>query len=323
MTSSRPYQSRLLTFLLRQFQKGVARQQYLWRQAKSAALWGVQTALFPAYVLLRTARASGPQLPGAAREWFRRLRPTQTTRLDADQDCGQLQLAATANATIVRVLTAAREWQLQVQSAGSPLARVRRMLQRQPSAPLSIRGIASDLESRSLCLVDRDNHLWSLRTLQQQVLQQIEALIAAYWQQAARTPMLSANVSILSEPAESTMTECCLSTAPHPFISGKFLQRRRRNNKSALSKGVSVKIQSTKQASVQRPSVVAKLHIPLPTAHKAPMLSAATVWDTVVMERKYMMHPLERALRWIDRVLSWIERQFLGLSRWLTTFNEA
>lgn len=53
-SSSRPYQSKMLTFVLQQWQQGLERQQRAWRQLQSTAVLGAQVAIFPIYVVLRT-----------------------------------------------------------------------------------------------------------------------------------------------------------------------------------------------------------------------------------------------------------------------------
>ncbi|NEP63878.1 MAG: hypothetical protein F6K31_44475, partial [Symploca sp. SIO2G7] len=58
-SSSRPYTSKLLRFVLGQWQRGLERQDRAWRQLQSTAAWGAQVAIFPVYAILRAAeRAS-------------------------------------------------------------------------------------------------------------------------------------------------------------------------------------------------------------------------------------------------------------------------
>lgn len=52
-SSSRPYKSKLLRFVLQQWQQGLERQDRAWRQLQSTATWGAQVAVFPIYVVMR------------------------------------------------------------------------------------------------------------------------------------------------------------------------------------------------------------------------------------------------------------------------------
>ncbi|MEO1447555.1 MAG: hypothetical protein AAFV46_15230, partial [Cyanobacteria bacterium J06635_11] len=55
-SSSRPYQSKLLKFVLQQWQQGVKRQDRAWRQLQSAGVWGAQVAIFPIYAVMRAVK---------------------------------------------------------------------------------------------------------------------------------------------------------------------------------------------------------------------------------------------------------------------------
>lgn len=53
-SSSRPYKSKLLRFVLQQWQQGLERQDRAWRQLQSTAAWGAQVAVFPIYAIMRS-----------------------------------------------------------------------------------------------------------------------------------------------------------------------------------------------------------------------------------------------------------------------------
>lgn len=55
-SSSRPYQSKLLRFVLKQWQQGLERQDQAWRQLQSTAVWGAQVAIFPIYAIMRAVK---------------------------------------------------------------------------------------------------------------------------------------------------------------------------------------------------------------------------------------------------------------------------
>ncbi|ESA36057.1 hypothetical protein N836_08740 [Leptolyngbya sp. Heron Island J] len=53
-SSSRPYKSKLLRFVLQQWQQGLERQDRAWRQLQSTTVWGAQVAVFPIYAIMRS-----------------------------------------------------------------------------------------------------------------------------------------------------------------------------------------------------------------------------------------------------------------------------
>lgn len=55
-SSSRPYQSKLLRFVLRQWQQGWKRQDKTLRQLQSTATWGAQVAILPIYAMMRAVK---------------------------------------------------------------------------------------------------------------------------------------------------------------------------------------------------------------------------------------------------------------------------
>ncbi|MEM8614723.1 MAG: hypothetical protein AAGF93_22135 [Cyanobacteria bacterium P01_H01_bin.105] len=58
-SSSRPYKSKLLRFVLQQWQQGLERQDQAWRQLQSTATWGAQVAVFPLYAIIRAVKRAG------------------------------------------------------------------------------------------------------------------------------------------------------------------------------------------------------------------------------------------------------------------------
>lgn len=63
-SSSRPYQSKVLRFVLRQWQQGLERQDKAWRQLQSTAVWGAQVAIFPIYAIMRSVKRASFTLSG-------------------------------------------------------------------------------------------------------------------------------------------------------------------------------------------------------------------------------------------------------------------
>ncbi|NEQ54511.1 MAG: hypothetical protein F6K11_30995 [Leptolyngbya sp. SIO3F4] len=64
-SSSRPYQSKVLRFVLRQWQQGVERQNQAWRQLQSTTVWGAQVAIFPIYAIMRAVKRARFTLGGS------------------------------------------------------------------------------------------------------------------------------------------------------------------------------------------------------------------------------------------------------------------
>ncbi len=55
-SSSRPYKSKLLRFVLQQWQQGLKRQDLAWRQLQSTATLGAQVAILPIYAIMRAVK---------------------------------------------------------------------------------------------------------------------------------------------------------------------------------------------------------------------------------------------------------------------------
>ena len=311
-SSSRPYQSRLLRLVLSQFQQGMERQRQAWRLAKSAVLRGAQATLYPVYVLLRTARTAGQQIGSAPGRLLNLLRDSSANTPDSVASLtapvtNEIPPAIAADQPVIQALTLVRQWQLPPE--GGPLVRWWRRgrwpgLGSPTSAALTVQGIASDVDSRSLQLIGPNNQVGSALspTHQAYLLQQILLWIEAYWQQFVQTPEL---------PSADTAA-----------LPGQTPQQRPRQL---------FPWRSTVSGSLQtvQPSDLAAAHIPnnlappqqstqLPPAPAARALPAATAWEADVLESVYILHPLEQLLRWVDQALTWLERRWADLRRWLS-----
>jgi hypothetical protein len=221
-SSSRPYRSKILTFLLDQFQQGVERHRRAVRQAKVTATWGLQVALSPVYAVLRATRLAGRQFgqatPGDSPllNFFRQRAGMANLEApgqehgkdDENQNGGPTEVAGSP---IDQLLDALPSWllprqQAQLQLAAGIAARETVGVTTSISAALPgpIQGIASDCSSRSLLLVDCNNQLWDVLAAEQQdrLQQQILTLVEAYWQQRGQTPSLGQRlISWLPLPA--------------------------------------------------------------------------------------------------------------------------
>ena len=65
-SSSRPYKSKVLKFVLQQWQQGLDRQDRAWRQLKSTSVWGAQVAIFPIYAIMRSVERASLILNGGS-----------------------------------------------------------------------------------------------------------------------------------------------------------------------------------------------------------------------------------------------------------------
>ena len=342
-SSSRPYQSRFLRSVLSQFQQGMARQQHLWQKVKSTFIWGTQAALYPLYVLLRTVRTTGQQLGSTPRRLLDRFRPRSSesehaatapvaSRVVVSSRWSAPGTGAT-DQSIIHALTMARQWHLP--TAAGPLVRGLRGWLGRPSAtaPLTrlpgkfpkVRGIAVDLELRSLQLIDADNcPLPALTDVQSQALQQIiltglsdadplgpEASLPA----AAAYPSLAATGS----PPSKSLTARVVRRLP--FVGALFhpdsAELAQSNTPSAQPVSQTLDPFLSPYSSFDTGATALPYHDPQVAAssHRIPPPSA---WDVPIIESAYVEHPLETVLRWIDGTLAWLEGYVARIWSWLS-----
>ncbi|MEM9163874.1 MAG: hypothetical protein AAGC54_12500 [Cyanobacteria bacterium P01_F01_bin.4] len=94
MSSSRPYESKVLRFFLSQFQQGLERHRRAMRQAQNTAAWGLQVALSP---IQRAAKMAGRQMGAAGVQnlpllgWFRQRNEPTGTELTRSQEPSHAQ----------------------------------------------------------------------------------------------------------------------------------------------------------------------------------------------------------------------------------------
>jgi hypothetical protein len=236
-SSSRPYQSKILQFLLRQVQQGIERHQRAVRQVRVVAVWGVQITLSPIYAVLRAMKLAGTQLgQGESRRlpllgWFRQPMVSveesppigEEATLEAwlatlsEQARGDVAMPIRQTLAVVQAcLLPEQQAQLALrspepgdlasvrgQSAGLSL---RGWLQRRTQSDLEgvslahIQGIATDLATRSLLLVGPNNEIWDILTTEQQIrlYQQIFALVDAYWRYQANRMTLKFHERVMN-----------------------------------------------------------------------------------------------------------------------------
>ena len=224
-SSSRPYQSRLLQFLLGQSYRAKARLARSLRQVKLATGWGTQVVLYPVYALFQTARLASRQLQGEATApiartqerrgllWSikRLLRPkvSDLTALEAASIAPPL----TSDRPILQILnlfkpdtdsnTSSQKRSL-TPASGSTLALRSPDISTLQSLPHTIHGIACQLDDQALVLVGEQNRIWHGLTSDQQaqLRQQISWLLADYFYRKRQAEnRLRSRLGILPPPA--------------------------------------------------------------------------------------------------------------------------
>ncbi|MFG6098292.1 hypothetical protein SPB21_23735 [Leptothoe sp. ISB3NOV94-8A] len=150
-SSSRPYKSKLLRFVLQQWQQGLERQDRAWRQLQSTATWGAQVAVFPIYVVMRALERANFALGSNNTPDTSSSQPTvPTTR--AQGNVTDLEHSFTAILTHTQQLLSSEDSsQLVIAPSGSLLSKaqsllsgvIQRIRQQLPGSQLSTRGSAA------------------------------------------------------------------------------------------------------------------------------------------------------------------------------------
>ncbi len=198
-TSSRPFQSQTVARLVASYRQ-VARSAGQWlRQGRTAAVWGLQVALYPLYAAVQGARLGLRQLR-ARRPWqgaWARLTEGNPPQLVASDIPIRSLLSVIQPPTLpssmvrsggLRLVNRYGRWLKQSQ-AGAVLTpgQWHRL-----SLRATVRGIASDLATRRLVLITADNGVFNdLTDDQQQRLGQAIALMLAEYARGYRQIMLT------------------------------------------------------------------------------------------------------------------------------------
>lgn len=140
------YRSRLFNFLSQQTRRWVDKSEIALRQIKVGATWGAQILIYPIYVMVQAARVAGRQLKQAVQQ-------------NSDSD---IQHLPPSDAPLQKVLTSA--------IAFSPVN-----LASDTQTDREIQGIASQVQTHNLVLVNSHNQIEGAFTSQQQ--QELEKLI--------------------------------------------------------------------------------------------------------------------------------------------------
>jgi hypothetical protein len=167
-----PYKSRLFNFLNRQSIRWQDRVGQAWRNAKVAAVWGVQVLLYPIYLLVQTARFGGYQLQQAIGRTWQQLLPSRSSPSPLPE------IPPPVDTPIQRVLNALNTsdigHKLPIPCPTPPEFQLSRQV---------IVGLASLLTNRSLVLVTTENQILDVLTPdeEQKLRQRLIWEIAVYW----------------------------------------------------------------------------------------------------------------------------------------------
>ncbi|MEM9906897.1 MAG: hypothetical protein AAF921_17905 [Cyanobacteria bacterium P01_D01_bin.44] len=414
MSSSRPYESKVLRFFLSQFQQGLERHRRAMRQAQNTAAWGLRVALSP---IQNLAKMAGRQIGTAGTHdlpllgWFRKnneppgtelkpspkpspsaeLNPSQpkkfsvsglikasvnflaplfkgdkrkpqsaellTARPKAISKRGRLTpttSSALLEPPIAELLEAIQHWLLPEQRSQLGHFPTDLELQlptatRRPTGRLvsptatsldiksaiALQGIASDLTTRALILIDLDNTPLDLLTQPQQAVlkHQISILMDAYWQYRTRVPSLRERIAarlparwqpaLLGEqpaPAEQWHTHL------QQILTGPSINQ---TSLSASTIWTSSLDTPQPQTATDTLSVFTSTRAQVPQGSKSSITldkttvnsstttqTAPDVLSTYASVIGYVEHPLEKLLRWIDQGLTWLENLWSKLRSW-------
>ncbi|MGB3312449.1 MAG: hypothetical protein WBG32_23320 [Nodosilinea sp.] len=192
-TSSRPFQSQTVARLVAGYRQTARGAGHWLRQWRTAAVWGLQVAVYPLYVAVQALRMGYRQLR-ATRPWqplWAKFNGTRTPEL-VEADTPIRALLSVIQPPVVqagqrpiglRLVNVYRQW-LRQSRAGAVLT-----LGQWHLVPFqaSIRGIASDLATRQVVLVTVDNEIFAgLTDDQQQRLQQAMVLMLAEYSRLHR-----------------------------------------------------------------------------------------------------------------------------------------
>jgi hypothetical protein len=188
-TSSRPFQSRTIARLRTGYRQVIHSAGHWLRQGRTAAVWGVQVAVYPLYAAVQGLRLGYRRLramPSWQQTWARLGDRSQPELVEADTPIRALlsviqppTVTAIAKRPVgLRLVNIYGSW-LKRSQAGAVLTPEQWHL---VPVEAPVRGIASDLASRQLVLVTTDNHIFNGLTADQQgrLRQAIALMVAEY-----------------------------------------------------------------------------------------------------------------------------------------------
>lgn len=191
---SGPYKSRLFNFLHQQSHKLRERSERTVRHVQVAAVWGVQILLYPIYLLAQSARFAGHQLQQAASQGWPSLDSSAQSKPQTPTP-SDTPIKRVLNAVTILPIAAAEDKGIGGQGDSPAGSRIGSITNPQSSLPLiskkdpefsnsqSVRGVASQLATRTLVLVTAENEILNVLTIEQQqkLSFRISWEIADYW----------------------------------------------------------------------------------------------------------------------------------------------
>jgi hypothetical protein len=194
MSSSGRYQSRVLSFLSQQSLKLRDRLGQAFRHTQVAAIWGTQILLYPIYAVFQSTRLVGKQLRQTVRQIFPQLQSSGRSPHPTSPTAGDL---ITSDTPLQEVLGTLQTFELPIQIAAGSAATAQLTsalaeqpvyvgsvaIVSQPVAPLTVRGIASEIATRHLVLVTPQNETLDILTMEQQhyLFQRLIWALAHFW----------------------------------------------------------------------------------------------------------------------------------------------
>ncbi|MEM6256582.1 MAG: hypothetical protein AAF821_27055 [Cyanobacteria bacterium P01_D01_bin.156] len=372
-SSSRPYQSKLLRFVLRQWQQGWQRQDIAFRQIQSTATLGAQVAILPIYAIIRAVKRANLTLNSGSSQSFQHdINITKSTENITDiahsltailtytqqklskQQTTQLSIRSTRKATRKKLRflpslvekiqqqfpfrkqtcehdgkSTLTQWHSgNITTTQKRSEKIERLvkhhssLERQASSNLLQQGttLASSLETRQLVLINLKNEVFDIFTPEQQADLQhyIDRIMYAYRQTHTiahrQTKRLSNNtllaigaVFVTALPAEfrkawnqilSNASDVTLPDISNDASKPRFRVFYPQSTSFNTVRAKARKLQTTSTAS---------------NTHRRLSSRAPHAFEANVNNVRYLEHPLERILRWLDRVLTWCEHRWQRL----------
>ena len=341
-SSSRPYQSKLLQTLLQRLQNGLGRQRRAWRQVQSTAVWAAQLALLPVYKLLQQtverssfggsahqpaqldstedrAKVSQPILQILA--YTRTLLPAA----QADRLWPPAQLSPTKNnglkQRIQQFFTRGFRPRANLPPAPSHSLLAQTASDLAPRANDSITSpihgliarqsldqpvLASSLAQKNIVLVTAKQQIIDVFSpkQQQQLNDYISQVMTAYWQ--SRTALLSERIQqhhgILPSSLPITRVR-----KPRLRLWPLFPKKQIDSDPKPLLLN-SLSPLTTRSSSKITHQTDSNFVTTVPTTNLFTLPSKTL--EAHVNFTRYIEHPLETILRWVDRILTWLEQQW-------------
>ena len=323
--ASGPYRSNVFRFVISQYRQGLDRHRQAIRGARSTAALGVA---LPVYAVVSICQLTVSRLRQFRQTGRLFGTPAETAKLfdfsgfeSLSDDPLDLEAAVEPQAVYPATRAAAEQWLAQMfKMIGTCLDPLQvKMLQAGRRDSLSagqVTGIASDLETRSLVLVQRHTIVWNGLSAAQQIQLQthmeqstlarssrsfwVEVLRVMMWLQQWYRPLYKRAL-----PGGLSLPEAGLGLSGVSSDAAKVIRPSQRASAKAIEASREPPLVLATRPSIR---VIAKNE----DGGDSPYL------ETDAIATGYVEHPLEKLLKWIDRLLLWLENQYRSLRLWLS-----